>query len=79
MGLDHTIKVCKGHPMHITTLTKTHPFPLRAPFSSLLVYIFSIVFCTLVPFLVNQLAISAIYSSTTSVECTTQVVEAPIQ
>lgn len=31
MGLDHISKECKGHLTHITTLTKTHPFPLRAP------------------------------------------------
>ena len=31
MGLGHTSRAYKGHPMHITTLTTTHPFLLRDP------------------------------------------------
>ena len=31
MGFSHTSRAWKGHPMHITTLTRTHPFPLGAP------------------------------------------------
>jgi len=31
MGLDHTSRECKGRPMNITSLTKTHPFLLWAP------------------------------------------------
>lgn len=31
MGLSYTSRACKGHPMHITTLTRTHPFPLGGP------------------------------------------------
>ena len=36
MGLERTRRACKGHPMHIKTLTKTHTFcfggPLLIPF-----------------------------------------------
>ena len=31
MGLDHTKRACKGHPMHITTPTRPWPFPLGDP------------------------------------------------
>ena len=31
MVLNCTSRACEGHPMHIKTLTKTHPFPIGAP------------------------------------------------
>lgn len=31
MGLGHTNKACKGHPMHIATPTRPHPYLLGGP------------------------------------------------
>lgn len=31
MSLGHTSRECKGHPMHITTPTRTHPYLLGDP------------------------------------------------
>ena len=31
MGLGDTSRACKGHPMHIATPTRPHPFPLGDP------------------------------------------------